>query len=95
MRTLRMPNGQRIPLSTFENVQDPMVDSSKPIVGRPEYWFHAITKKAAKKVEAVAKAINPLKKKKYKDPTAQELAALKRHKPLFSDGIEINIKKKE
>lgn len=92
MRSLRLPDGRRIPMSTITSqpLPDPMI-GEEPKVGRPEYWLKAIIQKVAVKVVAATKK---KKTKEYVPATAQELADEKRHKPLFSGGgIEVNIKK--
>jgi len=86
-----MPDGQRIPYSVVTPIpiEDPGLAGHEAKVGRPEYWFRVVRKQVAK---IVAKAkVN--KTKKYVESTAQELAILKRHKGLFSGGIEVNIKR--
>jgi hypothetical protein len=93
LRSMRMPDGNRLPYSVITPipVQDPGLigyeDSAK--VGKPEYWYRVIQQKVQK---IVAKA-KVKKAAKYVESTAQELATLKRHKGLFSGGIEVNIKK--
>lgn len=90
MRTMRFPDGRRIPMSVIapKHVPDPMV-GNEPKVGRPEYWFRAIRNI----VKAVAVVATKKKSTQYKEDTAQELADRKKHKPLFQGGVEVNIKR--
>lgn len=94
LRTMRMPGGQRLPMTAVDPtpIPDPMIGNDN-MVGRPSYFFRVI-RQAVKAVAAVVTEETPKKKKAYKEPTAQELANEKRHKPLFQGGVEVNIKKK-
>lgn len=87
MRSMRMPDGSRIPMAAITPVPipDPVAPDAK--VGRPEYYFKVIKQMVAKVVEKKKKS------KQYVESTAQELAREKKHKGLFSGGIEINIKR--
>lgn len=95
LRTIRTTTGNRIPIAVAQPqpILDPMI-GNEPKVGRPEYVRRVIRQSIQKTVEAVGDIIQP-KRKKYKEQTAQELADSKRHKPLFTGGIEINIKERE
>lgn len=85
-----MPDGKRIPMASIAPMPqlDPMVGNELK-VGRPEFWWRTVVRKVEATVEKVIKK----KTKQYKEETAQELAARKRHKPLFQGGVEVNIKR--